>query len=143
MTGPPHQRILLLDTDAASKLQVAKLRDDYAAILGSYDILAITWITEAEWRTGLRLRENPRRQERFEKWMSKLLQLSQDSEVTQRYAQLAALGSQHGRSTKKRQNDTWIAAAAVRHDIPLMTLNRADFILYSRFGGLKLEPPLD
>ena len=143
MSGPADRKILLLDTDAASKLQVGQLRVDYLEIIDSFDLLAISWITEAEWRTGLRLKENANRQKRFEKWMSRLLQLSQDSEVTQRYAELASIAAQHGRGTKKRQNDTWIAATAVRHDIPLMTLNRGDFMDYANFGGLRLEPPPD
>lgn len=143
MTASEAPRILILDTDAASKLQVGLLRSDYMAIIDSYDLLAITWITEAEWLTGLRLKENPQRQLRFEEWMSKLLHLSQDSEVTRRYAELASIAAQHGERTKKRQNDTWIAATAVRHDTPLMTLNRGDFMVYARHGGLRLEPPPD
>jgi len=111
------------------------------AIIDSYDLLAITWITEAEWLTGLHLKDNPQRQRRFEEWMSKLLHLSQDSEVTRRYAELASIAVQHGGGTKKRQNDTWIAATAVRHDTPLMTLNRGDFMVYAKHGGLRLEPP--
>jgi predicted nucleic acid-binding protein len=135
--------ILLIDTDVASNLQIGKLRPDYTQIVNSYDILAITWITEAEWRIGLLLRENPKRQERFERWMGKVLRLSQDDEVTRRYAELTAIAHQHGGTTKKRQNDTWIAASAVRHDLPLMTLNRGDFMVYARHGGLRLEPPPD
>lgn len=140
MTASAAPRILILDTDVASKLQVDRLRSDYMAIIDSYDLLAITWITEAEWLTGLHLKDNPQRQQRFEEWMSKLLHLSQDSEVTRRYAELASIAAQHGEGTKKRQNDTWIAATAVRHDTPLMTLNRSDFMVYARHGGLRLEP---
>ena len=142
-SSPDDLSILILDTDAASKLQVDKLRADYMDIIDSYDLLAITWITEAEWRTGLQLKENRRREERFELWMSKLLHLSQDSEVTRRYADLASIAAQHGEGTKKRQNDTWVAATAVRHDTPLMTLNRGDFMVYAHHGGLRLEPPAD
>lgn len=141
MTSSSSKRILLLDTDTASKLQIGKLRPDYAAIVDTYDLLAMAWITEAEWRTGLLLKENQKRQERFEVWMSKLLQLSQDSEVTQSYADLAAIASKRRLSTKTRQNDTWIAATAVRHGIPLMTLNRGDFMDFAKFGPLQLEPP--
>lgn len=143
MTSASDPAILLIDTDVASRLQIGKLRNDYTQIVDSYDLLAITWITEAEWRTGLLLRENPKRQERFERWMGKVLRLSQDDEVTRRYAELAAIAQQHGGTTKKRQNDTWIAASAVRHDLPLMTLNRGDFMVYAKHGGLRLEPPPD
>jgi tRNA(fMet)-specific endonuclease VapC len=143
VTAPADPRILILDTDVASKLQVDRLRPDYMAVIDTYDLLAITWITEAEWLTGLHLKDNPQRQQRFEEWMSKLLHLSQDSEVTRRYAELASIAAQHGEGTKKRQNDTWIAATAVRHDTPLMTLNRGDFMVYAKHGGLRLEPPPD
>lgn len=143
MSAAPRQRILLLDTDVASKLQIGKLREDYVAIVDTYDLLAISWITEAEWLTGLQLKDNQLRRERFEAWMTKLLHLSQDSEVTRRYADLAAVAATHRKGTKTRQNDTWIAATAVRHDLPLMTLNRGDFMDFAKFGGLKLEPPPD
>lgn len=52
MNSSVGPRILILDTDTASNLQVGRLRPDYMAILDSYDLLAITWITEAEWLTG-------------------------------------------------------------------------------------------
>lgn len=139
-SGAGSPSILVVDTDVASRLQIGKLRVDYAEIVDMYDIVAITWITEAEWRTGLLLNDNPQRRERFERWMDRVLRLSQDDEVTKRYAELSAIATQHRTTTKTRQNDTWIAAAAVRHDLELMTLNRGDFMVYAKHGGLRMVP---
>ena len=141
MSPQAEPRILLLDTDVASGLQRGNLRPDYVKLAETYDIYAITWVTEAEWRVGLRLNDNPKLQERFEKWMNLVLKLSQDDEITERYADLAAIAKQKNQSVKSRQNDTWIAAAAVRHDVPLMTLNRGDYMVFAKHGGLQLEPP--
>lgn len=137
-----NSRILLLDTDAASKLQVNKLRLDYKAIVDTYDMVAISWVTEAEWQVGLLLNQNPHRQARFETWLNKVVRIGQDPEVTRCYAELSAVAKQHNQTTKKRQNDTWVAAVAVRHQIPLMTLNRSDFDVFARHGRLVLEPPI-
>lgn len=142
MSGPGDRKIILLDTDAASRLQVDRLRADYFSILDGYEMLAITWITEAEWLTGLQLKENEHRRRRFDSWMNRLLKISVDDEVTRQYANLAAIASQKRQNTKHRQNDLWIAAAAVRHRLPLMTLNRGDFMVFAEHGGLQLEPPV-
>ncbi len=143
MTQGGPARIILLDTDAASRLQVNQLRADYLQILETYEIFAITWVTEAEWRTGLLLKENVKRRERFEGWMARVVKLSVDDEVTRRYAELAAIARRKNQGTKYRQNDLWIAATAVRHDLPLMTLNRGDYEVFARHGGLILQPPLN
>lgn len=135
-------RILLLDTDAASNLQRGKLRDDYKAILDTYDLLAITWISEAEWQAGHLQKANSERQTRYENWLTKVLRISHDQEITTRWAELAAVAAQRNQKVKYRQNDTWIAAAAIRHGIPLMTLNRSDFEVFARYGALELEPPI-
>lgn len=141
--GGDQPQILLLDTDAASHLQRGSLREDYRAILEGYPYLAISWITEAEWLTGLNLSSNQQRLERFEEWIAKLLLLSQDREITRRYAELAAVAKTKNQSVKSRQNDTWIAATAVRHNIPLMTLNRGDYKVFVEHGDLQIEPPFE
>lgn len=37
-------------------------------------------------------------------------------------------------------NDTWNAACCVAYEVPLATLNRADFEDYERHDGLRLLP---
>ncbi len=142
MSGEASLRIILLDTDTASKLQIGKLRQDYLEILGAYDLRAISWITEAEWLVGLNMKPNEMRRKRFDEWMAKTLRLPHDDEITRRYGDLAAIAMQRRSNTKHKQNDVWIAATAVRHNIPLMTLNRGDYQVLAEYGGLRLEPPL-
>jgi predicted nucleic acid-binding protein len=51
---------------------------------------------------------------------------------------LAAFVKQAGRSRRPRYNDLWIAAQAMEHDYPLMTLNPDDF---AGLPGLKFVTP--
>lgn len=56
--------------------------------------------------------------------------------VSKTWARLAARAQQRGRP--RPQNDTWIAACCVRHDLPLVTLNTKDFEDFARHDGLIL-----
>ena len=52
------------------------------------------------------------------------------------WGRLAARAQLRGRP--RPQNDTWIAACCVRHDVPLVTLNIKDFRDYAEHDGLRL-----
>jgi predicted nucleic acid-binding protein len=43
-----------------------------------------------------------------------------------------------GEANRGPQNDTWIAACAIRHGIPLLTLNRRDFAAFAEHDALAL-----
>lgn len=45
------------------------------------------------------------------------------------------------RGRPRPQNDSWIAASCIRHDMPLLTLNLRDFEDYAAYDGLVLLRP--
>jgi tRNA(fMet)-specific endonuclease VapC len=63
-----------------------------------------------------------------------------DFEICRAYAKIYGLKNQDGSGRTIAANDRWIAACAIRHDVPLVTNNRKHF---EGIPGLKLisEPP--
>lgn len=72
----------------------------------------------------------------MESWLSHRPLIPYDDGISKTWARLAARAQQRGRP--RPQNDTWIAACCVRHDLPLVTLNTKDFEDFARHDGLIL-----
>jgi tRNA(fMet)-specific endonuclease VapC len=64
------------------------------------------------------------RRERLERVLAHYLVLPYDSEMAEMWAQVTA--TRQGLGRRIESGDAWIAAAALRHDIPLLTHNAAD-----------------
>src|SRR5258708_1236370 len=59
-----------------------------------------------------------------------------DPEIARVWGQLAGAAQLRGRP--RPQNDTWIAACCLRYQVPLVTLNTADFADFAEQHGLAL-----
>jgi predicted nucleic acid-binding protein len=59
-----------------------------------------------------------------------------DADVATVYGDLAAAYARRGRP--RPENDAWIAACCLVHDLPLMTLNIKDFADFEANDGLRL-----
>ena len=62
--------------------------------------------------------------------------LPYDEEVARAWGRLAAGAQLRGRP--RPQNDTWVAARCIRHELPLLTLNVKDFDDFATHHGLSL-----
>lgn len=117
--------VVVLDTDAASLLHRGRLEPEHARHLVGRT-LARTFVTVGELHKGMALRSwGERRRADLVAWIDRFLVLPYSEGVARRWGQLAAGAQQRGRP--RPVNDTWIAACCLVDDVPLLTLNRADF----------------
>jgi len=61
---------------------------------------------------------------------------SLDTQIARTWGELAGTAQLRGRP--RPQNDTWIAACCLRYQVPLVTLNTADFTDFAAGHGLVL-----
>lgn len=108
-------------------------RSDHAALEPSVRVTVAELLMWTEIRP---LGERRRRQ--LEAWLDLQPVLPPGRLVSESWARLTARSRQRGRP--RPVNDTWIAACCVAYEVPLATLNRADFEDYERHDGLRLLP---
>lgn len=97
-------------------------------------ILSLSFATAAELLYTSPRAKNPTRTLAY--WRDRFTYydiLFPDLETCELWARITAESARRGRP--KQDNDLWIAATALRHDIPLITHNRRDF---DDIGGLTL-----
>lgn len=128
--------IVVLDTDAASLLHRRELDAAHARhLIGN--VLAITFVTLAEFSKGMEARSwGERRRRDLTEWIDRLLVLPYSDNVPRTWGRLAAGAQRRGRP--RPVNDSWIAACCIADDVPLLTLNRKDFDDFARYDGLRL-----
>ena len=125
---------VLIDTDVFSYF----FRQDDRRLVYSDELrgclLCISFATVAELRFGaIRAGWGDSRRQSLEVSIRRYVMLPPDSEVTERWAVVKAARDRIGRPIGSE--DCWIAATALRHDIPLATHNGKD---YEHIAGLKL-----
>lgn len=99
----------------------------------------ITFVTVAELLAWPEMRDwGPRRRRELDNWIDAMSVLPPGRLVAESWARLAARSRRRGRP--RPVNDTWIAACCVAYEVPLATLNRADFEDYARHDGLRFLP---
>lgn len=127
---------MVLDTDVASLLLKDQVPSTlFARIAGQ--ALAVTYVTVGEltkW-TVARAWGSPRRTA-MEHWLAQFPVLAATTDVGQIWGEVTARSEQRGRP--RPVNDSWIAAVCLAHDIPLATLNVADFDDLGEHEGLRL-----
>lgn len=74
--------------------------------------------------------------DRLDAWLASRGILPYDEAVARRWGWLAARAQRRGRP--RPQNDMWVAACCIHHDIPLITLNVADFVDFATYDALTL-----
>lgn len=127
---------VLIDTDAASVLQRGRAPDWVNRhVLGARVWLSFVTVGELWKWAAIRSWGEPTRS-RLETWIRERPVIPYDTEVARIWGELAAAAQQRGRP--RPQNDTWVAACALRHNLPVITLNRKDFADFEEHHGLVL-----
>ncbi|MFN2526295.1 MAG: type II toxin-antitoxin system VapC family toxin [Actinomycetota bacterium] len=126
---------IVLDTDAASRLQRDQLPDSYRQILEG-ERLAISFVTVGEtFKGAFKASWGPARLARMEDWLSRITILDYEPAIARVWGYIAAQVEKVGRPVLA--NDLWVAASCIARDLPLMTFNRRDF---EHVPGLRLIP---
>ena len=76
------------------------------------------------------------RRGRLNAWIAGRPVIPYDSRIARVWGELAGEAQLRGRP--RPQNDTWIAACCLRYQVPLITLNTADFRDFAEHHGLVL-----
>jgi tRNA(fMet)-specific endonuclease VapC len=126
--------LVLLDTDVFSMF----FRRDPRSLRYDEDvrgrIRCLSFATVAELRFGaIAAAWGERRRQQLEDAIARTVVLSADDSVTLFWAWVKAARQHVGRPISSE--DCWVAATALRHDLPLLTHNAAD---YQDITGLKL-----
>jgi tRNA(fMet)-specific endonuclease VapC len=126
--------LILLDTDVFSlffRRDTRSLPYD-ADVRGKVRCLSFASVAELRFGAIVAGWHEPRRQ-RLEEAIARTVVLPGDNETTRHWAEVKATRQRLGRPIGSE--DCWIAAAALRHDIPLATHNARD---YKDIPGLQL-----
>jgi predicted nucleic acid-binding protein len=81
------------------------------------------------------------RQARLEGWVAQRPVIPYDRDIARVWGRLSAGAQRRGRP--RPQNDTWVAACCIGLGVPLVTLNRKDFVDFASHEGLTLLGPDD
>ncbi|MEN3357991.1 MAG: hypothetical protein V7637_1973 [Mycobacteriales bacterium] len=123
---------VVLDTNIASLSVKGELP---ARLLGLSPVVAFVTVGElAKWAD---MRSwGQRRRGALDHWIDQRLVLDSDENVSRVWGRLSAAAERRGRP--RPENDTWIAACCVSHDLPLATRNVKDFSDFASYEGLRL-----
>jgi tRNA(fMet)-specific endonuclease VapC len=129
--------ILLVDTDIASFIfKGSDYATPYEPLLTGRE-LALSFMTVAELFQWAILRQwGDRRVQQLEQYLANYITVPVDQALYREWAKVRAYGHQNGVAISPQ--DAWIAATAIRHDLPLVTHNVKDF---QRIAQLQLIIP--
>ncbi|MDB9493398.1 type II toxin-antitoxin system VapC family toxin [Spirulina major CS-329] len=119
--------LLLIDTDIASFLfKGSDYADPYLPLLMGQE-LSLSFMTVAELFQWAMFRQwGDRRTRQLEQYLSNYLVIPVDQLLCREWAQVRSDRQNVGRPISPQ--DAWIAATALRHDLPLITHNTKDFL---------------
>lgn len=127
---------VVLDTDVASLIHKRKLPIPLRARLMGRRPL-ITFVTLGELTKWTMVRQwGSRSRQELADWLSPLAVLPGDDGVAVTWGRLSAAA--HRRGCPRPQNDMWIAACCLTHDLPLATMNVKDYLDFADHHGLRL-----
>ncbi|BAU14081.1 hypothetical protein LEP3755_46260 [Leptolyngbya sp. NIES-3755] len=117
---------LLIDTDIVSFIfKGSDYADPYIPLLSGHE-LALSFMTVAELFQWAILRQwGDRRLAQLEQYLLNYLVIPTDQPLCREWANVRAERQNAGRPISPQ--DAWIAATALRHDLPLVTHNVKDF----------------
>lgn len=118
--------LLLIDTDIVSFIfKGSDYADPYAPLLRGHE-LALSFMTVAELFQWAILRQwGDRRLAQLEQYLLNYLVIPSDQPLCREWANVRSERQNVGRPISPQ--DAWIAATALRHNLPLVTHNLKDF----------------
>jgi predicted nucleic acid-binding protein len=127
---------IVLDTDVTSSIFKGRMPTALGLKLaGSTPVLTfVSWAELTAWPQVRGWSDSSR--SAFVKWMSGFPMLPGEKDVAELCGNLAADAMRRGRG--KPNNDMWIAACCLVHDVPLATLNVRDFDYFRINYGLSI-----
>ena len=119
---------VLLDTDVFSYLLKDDARaDPYRPHVRDHTV-AVSFVTVGELFSGAEKRGwGPAKREQLETKLRSVVIVPFDLEICRVYGRLSGLKTEAGTDRSLAANDRWIAACAIRHDLPLISNNRGHF----------------
>jgi toxin FitB len=129
-------RDVVIDTDVASLLQKHQAPPWVLHHLAGARIW-LTFVTvgePAKWAVVRKWGQD--RRGHLDAWTAGRPVIPYDTQIARIWDELAGAAQLRGRP--RPQNDTWIAACRVRYQVPLVTLNTADFSDFATRHGLLL-----
>ncbi|MEM8641430.1 MAG: type II toxin-antitoxin system VapC family toxin [Cyanobacteria bacterium P01_G01_bin.54] len=129
--------VILLDTDIASFIfKGSQFSEPYEPLLQGHE-LALSFMTLAELFQWAMVRNwGDRRINQMEDYLSDYLVIPVDQQLCRTWANIRLERQKVGQTISSQ--DAWVAATAIRHDLPLVTHNRQDF---QGITGLQLLQP--
>lgn len=127
---------VVLDTDVASLSFRGRVPSVLLAKLAGTPT-CITFVTLAEMTQWAVQRQwGPANRGRLMRWLSGVVVLPGSEAVAHVWGEVSAYSRLRGRP--RPQNDTWVAATCLVHELPLATLNVKDFSDFAEYEGLAL-----
>lgn len=131
-------RDVVIDTDVASQIQKRRTPAWAVRHLAGARVW-LTFVSVGELAKWAEVRGwGARSRRRMDTWVGLRPVIPYDAGVCRTWGQLAGAGQLRGRTPP--QNDTWVAACCIFYDLPLLTLNRKDFVGFEQHGLLLLGP---
>jgi hypothetical protein len=126
----------VIDTDVASALQKGRA-PEWASrhLVGARVWLSFVALGEL-WKWAEVRSWGESRRSQLDLWVSRRPVVPYDDDIARTWGRLSAGAQLRGRP--RPQNDMWVAACCLRHRLPLVTLNRRDFVDFAEFDGLVL-----
>jgi len=127
---------VVIDTDVASLLQKRQAPPWVLRRLAGARIW-LTFVTVGELAKWAVVRKwGQDRRGHLDAWIAGRPVIPYDTQIARMWGELAGAAQLRGRPPP--QNDTWIAACCLRYQVPLVTLNTADFTDFATRHGLVL-----
>lgn len=127
---------VVLDTDVASLTFRGRVPYGLGARLAGVPT-CITFVTFAEMTQWAVQRQwGLTNRERLTRWLAGVVVLPGSESVAQTWGEISAYARLRGRP--RPQNDTWVAATCLAHELPLATMNVKDFSDFADYEGLSI-----
>lgn len=137
--GPRLTVRIVLDTDVTSGSIKRTLPPTLLAKIASHEA-ALTFVTIGELTRWVHARDlGERRKREIEAVIATKPKIPGGHDVARRWGEITAYADRRGRP--RPVNDSWIAACCLTYDLPLATLNVADFNDFAEYEGLHLITP--
>jgi predicted nucleic acid-binding protein len=131
-----ERRQVAIDTDTSSLIFKKCLPSALEAKLAVVTPV-LPFVTRGELEAGMWSRNwGEAKRKALRDWMAEHTMLRGGQATARAFGVIAAAARRRGRP--RSENDTWIAACCIAHELPLATLNVKDFRDFAVYHGLEL-----